>query len=90
MSIHKDFKKNLKDKEKGSHRQHATRTLRSLEVFVTASKDLLTDWSNLLDETGNLDYGSTHYPPSWDSFDIEYEQIRKWANSFRDQLRKVK
>jgi hypothetical protein len=90
MSIHKDFKKNLISKEKGSHRQHATRTLRSLEVFVTASKDFFSDWSHLLDETGNLDYGAENYPKDWDSFDIEIEHIRKWANSFKDQLRKVK
>lgn len=90
MSIHKHFKKNLISKEKGSHRQHAARTLRSLEIFVTASKNLLDDWSDLLDETSNLDYGGENYPKGWDSFDIEIQHIRKWANSFRDQLRKVK
>jgi DNA mismatch repair ATPase MutS len=90
MNIHKDFKKNLKDKEKGSHRQRATKTLRSLEIFVSASKELLSDWSDLLDETSNLDYGAENYPKDWDAFDMEIEHIRKWANSFKDQLRKVK
>ena len=90
MSIHKDFKKNLISKEKGAHKQHAARTLKSLEIFVTASKNLLSDWSDLLDETSNLDYGADKYPESWDSFDVECENIKKWANSFRDQLRKVK
>ena len=90
MNTHKDFKKNLISKEKGANKQRATRTARSLEIFVTASKNLLDDWSELLDETGNLEYGSENYPPSWDAFDVEFAHIKKWANSFKDQLRKVK
>jgi len=90
MTIHKDFKKNLERKSRGDHRRQADRTIKSINIFEAAARNLIRDWEELLGETGNLDYGGENYPKHWDDFDIEVQGLQKWTRAFLEQLRQVK